>query len=106
MLALLKKLEELELWLHPPHSARHSEWESCAEGVKHCPRLKVLRIRRDKGAGGTMEQRVLEQRVLERDRGVEEGVNAFLRQRFMERGRDFAGNRCIAMLELLESPGG
>ena len=43
-----------------------------------------------------------ENAVLEKDKGVEEGINAFLRERLMERGRDFEGRRCSAMLVALE----
>ncbi|MCJ1387296.1 hypothetical protein MMC18_000137 [Xylographa bjoerkii] len=97
MLSTLKRLEELELWLHPPATARHSEWESCAWGVRDCERLRALRLRREQGEGGRNEDA-----VLEKDKGVEEGINAFLRERLMERGRDFEGRKCPAMLLALE----
>ncbi|MCJ1479481.1 hypothetical protein MMC13_008167 [Lambiella insularis] len=100
MLATLKKLEELELWLHPPATARHSEWESCAWGIRECERLKVLRLRREDGHVGSNEET-----VLERDRSVEKEINTFLRERLIMRGtdKDYEGDRCVAEIEAVES---
>lgn len=100
MLSSLTRLEELELWLHPPATARHSEWESCAWGVKRCERLKILRLRREDGLVGSDEET-----VLERDRNVEEDINTFLRKRLIVHGveRDIESSECLATVEGTES---
>jgi len=87
----MERLEELELWLHPPTTARHSEWESCIAGARDCERLRVLRLRREEGPRGEDgEPWETESAILEKDRAIEEKVREFLkeRERIREQGKE------------------
>ena len=77
MLASLKKLEELEIWLHKASTTEESERELCASGVRECRRLRSFSLRRE-GCGGAGVEYA---EINERDRQVERRINAHLRCR-------------------------
>lgn len=85
MLATFAKLENLEVQLHAPSTAQVSEWENCQSGVKKIKRLQTLRLWR---AGCSGERILQDLVVLEKDREIQDEINAYLRERKRERERE------------------
>ena len=78
MLARFGRLENLEIQLHAPSTAQHSEWENCRSGAKEIKRLQILTLMR-KGYSG--EWTAQELSVLEKDQEIQDEINAYLRDR-------------------------
>ena len=76
MLAKMKSLEELEIWLRSTDLAAEAEWACAIEGAKKCDRLRAFVLRR-----GASEDSSQDEHVLERDRQVEGNINSYLRDR-------------------------
>ena len=81
MLARFAKLENLEIQLHGNSTAQLSEWENCRVGAMKIKRLQALTLRR---LGSSAEWNAQELGVLEKDREVEDEINAYLRVRQKE----------------------
>jgi len=78
MLARFKRLENLEIQLHAPSTAQHSEWENCRWGARELKRLRTFAISRDIDK---VELTANELLVLGKDRAIEDEINAYLDSR-------------------------
>lgn len=88
MLAGFAKLEILEIQLHGPSTTQHSEWEKCWSGATKIKRLQNLRLKR---LGPLAELNAQGLGVLEKDREIQDEINAYLRERKQERDRETYG---------------